>query len=47
MRDADQIVVLQSGKIVETGTHGSLMEEGGVYSMLYGVDTYEGQGTSA
>jgi len=44
VRDADQIVVLQSGKIVEVGTHESLMEEGGVYSMLYGVDTYEGQG---
>ncbi|MBI3001030.1 MAG: ABC transporter ATP-binding protein [Deltaproteobacteria bacterium] len=44
VRDADQIVVLQSGKVVETGTHESLMEEGGVYSMLYGVDAYEGQG---
>ena len=34
IRDCDQIVVLESGKVVETGNHESLMQKGGVYSKL-------------
>lgn len=33
--NADQILVLQRGKIVERGTHRSLMEQCGVYSNMY------------
>ena len=34
IRDCDQIVVLESGKVVETGNHESLMQKGGAYSKL-------------
>ncbi len=33
--DADQILVLDAGKIVERGTHAELLEEGGLYASLY------------
>ncbi len=35
VREADQIVVLDDGKIVEQGTHEELMVSGGLYSELY------------
>lgn len=35
VRDADQIVVLREGRIVEQGTHASLIGEGGYYAELY------------
>jgi ABC-type multidrug transport system fused ATPase/permease subunit len=34
---ADLIVVMQSGSIVETGTHAQLMAQGGPYAALYKV----------
>jgi len=37
VRDADQILVLDSGRVVESGTHGALMERGGAYAKLYGA----------
>lgn len=41
VRDADQIVVLQSGKVVEVGTHDALMNRGGAYAALYHRDGQE------
>jgi subfamily B ATP-binding cassette protein MsbA len=35
IRNADRIIVIQEGKIVEEGTHDSLLPLGGVYKMLY------------
>lgn len=35
IRSADHILVLDGGKVVEQGTHESLMEKGGVYCALY------------
>jgi ATP-binding cassette subfamily B protein len=35
VRDADLIVVLDEGYIVETGTHASLVERGGVYADIF------------
>lgn len=34
IRDADNIVVLSTGDVVEQGTHGELIAQGGVYSRL-------------
>jgi ATP-binding cassette, subfamily B, bacterial len=35
VRRADKIVVLDEGRVVETGTHAELLALGGLYSVLY------------
>ncbi|CAN5681147.1 lipid A export permease/ATP-binding protein MsbA [soil metagenome] len=35
VRKADKIVVIERGKIIETGTHKKLLEKGGTYRRLY------------
>ena len=41
VRDADQIVVLDHGKIAEKGTHEELLERGGLYAALVARDITE------
>jgi ATP-binding cassette, subfamily B, bacterial len=41
VRDADQIVVLERGAIVERGTHAELLERGGLYANLVSRDVAE------
>jgi ABC-type multidrug transport system fused ATPase/permease subunit len=35
IRDADRILVMNEGRIFESGTHEELLEKGGFYKKLY------------
>ena len=35
VRGADRIIVLQNGRVVETGPHDALVAQGGLYARLY------------
>ncbi|AGB33194.1 ABC transporter-related protein [Natrinema pellirubrum DSM 15624] len=41
IKDADQVLVLEGGEVVERGTHEELLENGGLYSHLWGVQAGE------
>jgi len=35
VKDADQILVLNGGRVAEAGTHATLLASGGLYASLY------------
>ena len=37
IKDADYIIVMDQGRVAETGTHEELMEQGRIYPKLYSV----------
>jgi ATP-binding cassette subfamily B protein len=41
LRRADRIVVLDGGRIVESGSHDALLAAGGAYSRLYHAQSKE------
>jgi ATP-binding cassette subfamily B protein len=41
IRNADTIIVLDSGAISEVGTHNELIRNSGIYSRLWAVQTGE------
>jgi ATP-binding cassette subfamily B protein len=41
IKDADKIVVLEDGRIVERGTHDELLDDDGLYAHLWGVQAGE------
>ena len=45
VRSADQILVLQDGKIVEEGTHNQLAGQKGLYARLWGLQSRAGDYT--
>ena len=47
IRDADQIVVLDDGRVVEQGTHAELLALDGLYSHLIATQLRSGRGGSA
>ena len=38
IRKADKIIVLQDGRIIESGNHQQLLELGGLYARLYSLN---------
>jgi len=41
IKDADRIVVIEDGRVVEQGTHEDLLAEGGLYANLWAVQAGE------
>ena len=40
VRDADRLVVLEEGRVVESGSHAELVSSGGVYARMFGLQAH-------
>ncbi|MCJ7505019.1 hypothetical protein MUP05_00910 [Candidatus Bathyarchaeota archaeon] len=47
IRLCDEIIVIDQGKMVESGTHSELMKKGGLYSSFYRMQFREEHGFEA
>jgi ATP-binding cassette subfamily B protein len=47
IRNADRVIVMEHGRIVEEGTHDQLLARGGVYAKLYQMTYQERNGDQA
>ena len=45
--DADEILVLQEGRVAERGTHASLLAAGGLYARMWALQAEQGEGPDA
>lgn len=43
IRNADVIFVLDKGSIIERGAHKELLERGGLYAELHGIQFHDGK----
>ena len=43
LMNADNILVLDRGRVAETGTHAQLMEKNGIYRKIYDIQTMRGE----
>ena len=46
IRDADEILVLVAGRVIERGTHESLIAQGGHYAQIFALQTRESMGSA-
>ena len=46
VRAADQLIVLDRGRVVEVGRHDELVEQGGLYARFVGSVTLEPEATT-
>ena len=46
VRNADKIVVMEAGRVVEEGTHAELLAQGGSYARLHAMQFRDGNGTT-
>jgi len=47
VKDANRIIVVDKGKLVEQGNHQQLVKHGGIYAQLYSIQNHHGLGMAA
>jgi len=47
VKDANRIMVVDKGKLVEQGSHDQLVKHGGIYAQLYSIQSHHGIGVAA
>jgi ATP-binding cassette, subfamily B, bacterial HlyB/CyaB len=47
VKDANRIIVVDKGKLVEQGSHQQLIAHGGIYAQLYSIQNHHGVGMVA